>query len=59
MFIGVTIEETKYRVFLHLLTDDIIDIKDEKNDKVFELMMKELLYSKHKQKKEPHKHDYI
>ena len=46
---GVVIEETKYRVFLHLLTDDLINSKNEK-DEVFELMIKELLESKHKQK---------
>lgn len=53
---GVVIEETKYRVFLHLLTDDLIDLKNEK-DKIFELMIKELLESKHKQKNKPHKND--
>jgi hypothetical protein len=53
---GVVIEETKYRVFLHLLTDDLIDSKNEK-DEVFELMIKELLVSKHKQKNKSHKND--
>jgi len=54
---GVGIEETKYRVFLHLLTEDLIDSKDKENDKVFELMMKELLDEKHKQKNKPHRND--
>ena len=39
-------EETRYRVFLHLLTDDLIDVKDED----FEHMIIELLHSKQKQK---------
>ena len=54
---GVEIEETKYRVFLHLLTEDLIDLKDENKDEVLELMMKELLNEKHKQKNKPHRHD--
>ena len=54
---GVDIEETKYRVFLHLLTEDLIDSNDGKKDKVFELMMKELLNEKHKQKNKNHKLD--
>ena len=54
---GIGIEETKYRVFLHLLTEDLIDAKVEKKDEVFELMMKELLDEKHKQKNKPHRHD--
>jgi hypothetical protein len=54
--IGVGIEETKYRVFLHLLTDDLIDSKNQEKDKVFELMMKELLDEKHKQKNKIHKY---
>ena len=44
------IEETRYRVFLHLLTDDIINTTEEKKDEVFEQMMDEILYLKHKQK---------
>lgn len=56
-FNGVATEETKYRVFLHLLTDDLIDAKDEKKDEVFEQMMKEVLFSKHKQKYDSHRHD--
>jgi hypothetical protein len=55
--LGVGIEETKYRVFLHLLTDDLIYSKDENKDKVFESMMEELLDKKHKQKNNHHKHD--
>jgi len=54
---GVDIEETKYRVFLHLLTEDLIDANDEKKDKIFELMMKKLLYEKNKQKNKTHKCD--
>jgi len=44
-------------VFLHLLTDDLIDSKDKNNDEVFELMMKELLDEKHKQKNKSRRHD--
>ena len=54
--IGVGIEETKYRVFLHLLTDDLIDSKNQEKDKVFEFMMKELLDEKHKQKNKTNKY---
>ncbi len=53
---GVVIEETKYRVFLHLLTDDLINSKDEEKDRIFELMMKELLDEKHKQKNKTNKY---
>lgn len=53
---GVGIEETKYRVFLHLLTDDLIDSKNQEKNKVFELMMKELLDEKHKQKNKTNKY---
>lgn len=53
---GIKIEETRYRVFLHLLTEDLIDAKDEKNDKVFELMIRELMDEKHKQKNKTHKY---
>jgi len=53
---GIEIEETKYRVFLHLLTEDLISTKDEKKDKVFELMMIELINEKHKQKNKTHKY---
>jgi len=50
-------EETRYRVFLHLLTDDLIDTKNEKKDQVFEQMINELLHLKLKQKNNSKKHD--
>ncbi|MDH7506870.1 MAG: hypothetical protein QHH15_03680 [Candidatus Thermoplasmatota archaeon] len=43
-------------MFLHLLNDDLIDSKNKK-DEVFELMIKELLDSKHKQKNKFRVHD--
>jgi hypothetical protein len=52
---GVLIEETKYRVFLHLLTDDLLDTNGKEKDKLFESMVKEVINEKHKQKNKHHK----